>query len=74
MILDSTKETMRDIRSPSDHSAYFGRDAHTNYVNLEFIYTIKSIPLSLRSSYSICLYHNFVEIFRLNNDIKRGLI
>jgi len=29
MVLDSTQETMRVTRNPSDHNAYFGRGAHT---------------------------------------------
>ena len=64
MILDSTRETMRVTRNPSDHNANFGRDAHTNYLlacNPECFTIIKT--MSLCSSYGNYFYHDLVDSF-----------
>jgi hypothetical protein len=56
---------MRVTRNPSDHSANFGRGAHTNYLptNLGSVVTIKSMSLSLRSLYGDYFDHKPVDIF-----------
>lgn len=65
MILDSTQETMRITRNPSDHSANFGRGAHTDFLfaNVKSNISIKLIPWLLSSSYNLYFYHNLVESF-----------
>lgn len=64
MILDSTRETMRVTRNPSDHSANFGRGAHTYFLsNVESVISIKLMLSLLCSSYGIYYYHNLVANF-----------
>ena len=65
MVFNSTQETMRVTRNPSDHSANFGRGAHTYFLsnNMKSVTSIKLMPWLLCTSYDICYYHNLVEDF-----------
>jgi len=75
MILDSTLEAMRVTRNPSDHSAYFGRGAHTRYfsTNVASVTSIKLMSWLLHRTYYSYFYHNLVENFvKLDSYTKRG--
>ena len=74
MILDSTRETMRVTRNPSDHSANFGRGAHTHVLstNMKSVTSIKLMPQLLCISYDIYFYHNLVESFVKSDNYTKG--
>ena len=74
MILDSTRETMRVTRNPSDHSANFGRGAHTHFLstNMKSVTSIKLMLRLLCSSYGIYYYHNLVENIMKSGNYAKG--
>lgn len=73
MILDSTRETMRVTRNPSDHSANFGRGAHTDLLstNVQYVTSIKSMLSLLCSSYGVCYSRNLVENFAKSDNYTK---
>ena len=74
MILDSTQETMRVTRNPSDHSANFGRGAHTVFLstNMKSVTSIKLMSQLLRSSYGVYYYHKLVASSVKSDNYTKG--
>ena len=73
MILDSTRETMRVTRNPSDHSANFGRGAHTVFLStMKSVTSIKLMSQLLRSSYSVYYYHKLVASSVKSDNYTKG--
>ena len=70
MIFNSTQETMRVTRNPSDHSEYFGRGAHTLFfsINRKNPDLIKVI-LSLYISYEYVYFYGILSRILFPNQI-----
>ncbi len=64
MILSSIVEEMRIFPNPFDLSACsFGRDAHTNYLDVNVKHVLMIKPLSSCNSFGDCFFHNLEKIF-----------